>query len=137
MVTPVATSGQATGPTITFTMPLKLTNVPSDIARISIFCHIQSVAILTSEQRASAQVEFLVRDGQVITETYELVTSATVQIRPANLDPNALGKQATYQCSLNGFSRSLQRWDVFNETHTEPAFRLSPTPVPLTGSFVW
>jgi hypothetical protein len=136
-MTPVAASGQASDPTITFTMPLNLTNVPSDIEKVAIYCRIQSSALLTRNNEVSAQVEFLVKGGQVIDMAHQLITSASLAVVATNLDPNALGKQATYECSLTGFSTSLRRWDMFQATHADPAFRMSPTPAPLSGSFVW
>lgn len=136
-MTPIASSGQATDPTITFTMPLNLTKISSDIEKIAVYCRIQSAAILTSDNRVWAQVEFPVRSGQVIDNTFQQVTSATVQVKATNLDVNALGKPASYECILSGFSTSLQRWDTFQESHTVAAFRLTPTPQSLTGSFVW
>lgn len=136
-ITPLAASSQATDPTITFTMPLKLTNISPDISKVGIWCRIRSTALLTRDNRVSTQVEFPVRSGQVVSFEYQPVSTATVEVKATNLDANALGKDASYECTLTGFSNSLQRWDMFNESHTVPAFRLSPTPAPLTGVFVW
>lgn len=50
---------------------------------------------------------------------------------------NAIGQQASYSCQLQGYSKSLQRWDGFGDNATDLAFRLRPTPPFLEGTFIW
>jgi len=118
-----------TGSDVTFKVPLNLTQVSSDIAKVAVWCVISSTAITTRDGKLSKQEDLPVSGGQ-------LVTTATVVVAVSGLD-NPVGKVAGYECRLSGFSTSLQRWDVFSETQTVPAFRLSPTPAVLQGSFVW
>ncbi len=63
--------------------------------------------------------------------------SVQYPVAAALLAPDALGKEATYSCTLLGYSISLQRWDRFYEQHTAPAFRVSPDTAFMTGKFVW
>jgi len=88
-------------------------------------------AITSRTGNIGAQVEIVPQAGQV-------VTTATVVVPwpPTDLT-NPAGTQASYSCSLSGFSNSLQRWDIFREDHPTPVFRLKPTPTELTGTFVW
>lgn len=118
-------------PEIRFVVPLNLTQVSSDISRIAVWCYITSTAIKTQDGRLQKQVEVSISGGQ-------LATTVTVSVAApsASLD-NPIGKPASYNCSITGFSTSLQRWDVFNATSAVPAFRLSPTPQPLSGNFTW
>lgn len=130
LASPAVGGAQATASDVTFTVPLNLKNVSSDIAKVAVFCRIRSAAITTTRDGTlSRQVEVPVTGGQ-------LVTTVSVVVAVSGLD-NPVGNPATYECSLTGFSTSLQRWDVFSDTHTVPAFRLTPTPAGLTGSFKW
>ena len=131
-------NSSTTDPIISFTMPLVLDKISSDITRIAVYCRISSSSIVSrSGNSVFAQADFFVRGGQVYDASAQQVTTATVPVIAAGLAPDAAGKQASYSCSLSGYSASLQKWDAFDAAHAVPAFRLSPTPVPLTGSFVW
>ena len=116
---------------VTFTVPLNLTQMSPDITKVAVWCRITGPAIHTRSGNIQAQVEFVPQAGQV-------VTTATVVVAWVNTDmTDPTGTQASYSCSLSGFSNSLQRWDVFREDNPTPAFRLKPTPTELTGTFVW
>lgn len=116
---------------VTFTVPLNLTQMSPDITKVAVWCRITGPAIHTRSGNIQAQVELVPQAGQV-------VTTATVVVAWVNTDmTDPTGTQATYTCSLSGFSNSLQRWDVFREDHLTPAFRLKPTPTDLTGTFTW
>lgn len=127
-----ATAQTTTDPEIKFTMPLNLTQISSDISKVAVWCYITSQGVITTRDgRLQAQVELPVSGGQ-------LVTTVTVSVAaPSASLSDPIGKPATYSCSLSGYSTSLQRWDLFNATSTVAAFRLSPTPQPITGSFTW
>jgi hypothetical protein len=141
LVPPVAhaqTTSSTGDPVITFTMPLVLDKISSDIRQVAVYCRITSSAIPgRTSNTVSAQADFFVRNGQLYDATGQQITTATVPVIATGLDPNASGQQASYSCSLSGYSMSLQKWDAFDAAHAVPAFRLSPTPAPLTGSFVW
>lgn len=133
-----SSTAQTTSADVTFRLPLNLTQLSSDIATIAVFCNIISDAIPPSRPNAkgttttgtlSKQVEFPVAGGQ-------LVTTAIVVVPVSGLD-NPVGKTANYDCSITGYSTALQQWSRFEEGHTTAAFRLSPTPPRITGSFVW
>jgi hypothetical protein len=116
---------------VTFTVPLNITQMSPDITKVAVWCRITGPAIHTRSGNIQAQVELVPQVGQV-------VTTATVVVAWVNTDmTDPTGTQASYTCSLSGFSNSLQRWDIFREDHPTPAFRLKPTPTELTGTFVW
>lgn len=116
---------------VTFTVPLNITQMSPDITKVAVWCRITGPAIHTRSGNIQAQVELVPQAGQV-------VTTATVVVAWVNTDmTDPTGTQASYTCSLSGFSNSLQRWDIFREDHPTPAFRLKPTPTELTGTFVW
>jgi len=131
-------TSSAGDPIITFSMPFVLDKISPDITRVAVYCRITSTAIVNrTGNSVFAQADFVVRNGQVYDFTAQQVTTATVPVIAAGLDVNAAGKQASYTCSLSGYSASLQKWDTFDAAHAVAAFRLSPTPAPLAGSFVW
>jgi hypothetical protein len=116
---------------VTFTVPLNITQMSPDITKVAVWCRITGPAITSRSGNIGTQVELVPQGGQ-------LVTTATVVVSwpPTDLT-NPAGTQASYTCSLSGYSNSLQRWDIFREDHPTPAFRLKPTPTDLTGTFVW
>ena len=114
---------------VTFKVPLNLTQVSSDIAKVAVYCSISSIAIVNRAAKLGAQQEIPVSGGQ-------LVTTVTVVVPVSGLD-NPVGKTATYECLLSGFSTSLQQWQPFNSASAVPAFRLTPTPAGLSGTFNW
>ena len=123
---------------VTFRLPLNLTQLSLDVAKVAVSCNIISDAIPLSPGKAkgtttmgtlSKQVEIPVSGGQ-------LVTTAIVVVPVGGLD-NPVGKTANCDCSISGYSTSLQQWSLFEEGHATTAFRLSPTPPRITGSFVW
>ncbi|MEK6689540.1 MAG: hypothetical protein AABZ01_13910 [Gemmatimonadota bacterium] len=120
---------QATGTAVTFTMPVNVTKLSRDITTVRVSCAISSAAIVGMNKTRAGSVDVPVSGGQA-------VATATVVVAPDLLD-NAAGVAATYECSLLGFSGSLQNYDSFSETQALPAFRVTPTPVAVKGSFVW
>ncbi len=134
-------AAQTTSGDVTFRLPLNLTQLSSDITKIMFSCSISGDAIpqgpnprLDRQGRPyppslDKQAEYSVSGGQ-------LVTTAIVVVPTGGLD-NPIGKTANYNCLITGYSTSLQQWSYFEEGHATAAFRLSPTPPRITGSFVW
>ena len=116
---------------VTFTVPLNITQMSPDITKVAVWCKITGPAITTRSGNIGAQVELVPQGGQVV------ATDTVVVKWPVTDYTNPTGTQASYSCSLSGFSNSLQRWDIFREDHPTPVFRLRPTPTELTGTFVW
>jgi hypothetical protein len=134
----VTSVAQTTSGDVTFELPLNLTQVSSDIVKVQVACSITSEAIPPNTPtpdgrligKLANQIELPVTRGQ-------LVTTARIVIATAGALNDPIGKSATYDCSILGFSQSQQSWNRFEENSGIPAFRLTPTPARLTGSFTW
>ena len=121
---------------VTFLVPVNLTQLSPDLEKVRAVCGVLPSAVMTPTLPANAPLPVLMTEapvvsGQVITTLRSefLVYSGWLQ--------NAVGQGATYVCDLQGFSKSLQRWDNFSDTAQDAVFRLTPTPPTLQGSFVW
>ena len=138
LAAPDSSVAQATSGDVTFRLPLNLTQMSPDIAKIAVFCVIQSDAIPPSRPgaRGASTMGELSRQEELAVSGGQLVATATVVVPVSGLD-NPVGKTATYVCGITGFSTLLQHWDMFAEAHETAAFRLSPTPQRITGSFTW
>lgn len=148
-----ARTAQDTGE-ITFTVPVNLTQLSSELSKVRVTCGISSEAITVNREVAgktaqgpatgpgsiAARQEFPVVGGEV-------KTTATLVVSTAGVLDNPIGKPAVYNCTLDGFSVAQQRFIPFNYTMdfqtTEPAFRLTlpgnsqPVLLRLTGTFTW
>jgi hypothetical protein len=116
---------------VTFIVPLNITQMSPDITKVAVWCKITGPAITSRSGNIGAQVELVPQGGHVVA-----TDTVVVHWPPTDLT-NPAGTDASYSCSLSGFSNSLQRWDVFREDHLTPVFRLKPTPTELTGTFRW
>ena len=127
---------------ITFNLQLNMTNLSPDLERVRLACFIQSPAyswqIPTNSGTPGAWAAML-PGAEIYADQGKAVGTLSVQfpIATAYLAPDAVGKQATYGCMLIGYSSSLQRWDTLGSQQTTPAFRVSTTAAPMTGTFVW
>lgn len=129
-------AGAAQSSDVTFQVPLNVTKLSSDITKVAVYCEVTSEALpkLSGQQvgRAQKQLEFSPTAGQVVT-----TAAVVVPIPSLNTSASPTATNASYKCMLSGFSQALQRWDVFTATHSVAAFRLSPTPPDITGTFTW
>ena len=116
---------------VIFKVPLNLTKLAADITKVTVTC---LVAPPSGQEVGRGEQIFPVFDGQVVTTAMIIVTVAdTARWRQAENVGNPMG----YACALTGFSNRLQRWDQFSETQATEVFRLTPTPSPIQGMFVW
>jgi len=118
--------------TITFVVPVNLTQLSPDIAKVRVACMIQSSNALvwpTSGPAPTLEEEMDVQNGQVITAFRIIMPIYSSWL----VDP--VGKQATYICAVEGYNKG--RWDRFSETASDPALRVKPTPADIVGSFIW
>ena len=131
LVTPLPCAGQVSYE-ITFKVPLNLSQIPTAISKVAVNCTIQSTAIISNSRGQLSKQEELIMPGT----GGQLVTTINVVILASGLD-NPVGKAATYNCLLSGFSTVAGRWDAFSETATIAEFRVTTTPPPLQGNFTW
>jgi hypothetical protein len=129
---------------VTFTMPVQLTLLSPDVDRVGLVCVIipsqvlqypdDLTRILTSTRAVSESWPF--RDELPVVAGQAAGTLDVVHRLATEWFRDPIGKNADYTCSLVGYSKSLQRWDAFSETPTEPVFLLNPTPR-IRGVFTW
>jgi hypothetical protein len=133
---------------IAFTVPVNVTQLFPDIAKIRVTCGVESEAITLGRRevkgvlepgRVSNAVELPVSGGQV-------VTSVNIVVSVAGVLENPTGKTARYVCSLDGYSSAQQTWKPFNHCMssgtgnacTELVFRLSDFDrTANVGTFTW
>jgi len=116
---------------VTFQVPLNLTRMSPEITKIRVLCSISTTAITSStgSHNVSNAVELPVSGSQV-------VTTANVVVPVTTLDTSNGNTSASYTCTIDGQSLTNSRWTSFDE-RAVGAFKLSPTPQPITGTFTW
>lgn len=120
--------------TITFVVPVNLTQLSPDLEKVRVACVIQPSSALvwpTSQTGPAPTLEEAmdVKSGQVVTAFRIIMPILSSWLQ----DP--IGKRADYSCALEGYSKG--RWDRFSETASDSAWRLTPTPQSIYGSFTW
>ena len=132
---------------VTFEVPLNLTRLDSRITQIDITCYITSDAIPAVDNRMGGENRNrLVGEVTLPVTLGRLVTTANVVVPVAAgrlVDP--IGKSANYECMITAYSAGTRSrtggtpagWGFLEENSANPAFRFSPTPQPITGSFDW
>lgn len=120
---------------ITFVVPVNLTQLSPDLEKVRLACVIASSPVFVIPTgygpSPNAEDEMPVMNGQVVTTLRAVIFIQSSWLQ----DP--IGKDADYGCALEGFSKSLARWDRFADNAPDPVFRLKPTPQSIWGKFVW
>jgi hypothetical protein len=129
LAAPASSAAQTMSTEVTLNVPVNLTQLGPDVAKVRVACSIASSAIITASDKAEKLQEVPVSGGQVVT-TMSLVFSFT------GLD-NPVGKSATVACAITGFSTSQQTWDPFTQNATNPSFRTTPSITFIQTGFVW
>ena len=113
---------------VTFVMPLNLSDLSPEIYAVQVNCRIRSDAIPGGDYGTS--------DGFPVVNR-RVATTATLRVRLSALN-NPAGKTATYVCTLLGRREPIEaEWRLFSANASDPAFRLTPTPDPIIGTFNW
>jgi hypothetical protein len=127
--------------TVTFSVPLNLSQLPPETIRVGVLCEVRSSAIV-GVTSVSALTTLSPVDGQIH-------TTATVIVPVPRLE-NPVGKTGTYVCRLMAGrtpsspvaeAREGQEapvdWALFSAGASVAALRLTPDPAAITGSFQW
>ena len=129
---------------VTFEVPLNLTRLWGEITKVAVWCKISSDALVgTRNKQLQAQLELPVSAGQLTTTARVVVPVPSTAFTDPTMamTGSPTGKPASYVCKLSGFSALPATngggWNVFTAESTNPAFRLTPTPSAISGSFVW
>ena len=111
---------------VRFEVPVNLSQVSPQIRDVYVQCSV--TLTLSGHQAPMGSVSIPVVNGAIATTAYVVVRL------PRH---SQAGETAAYNCQLTGFSKALNGIFSFSENHSQPEFRLSPTPAPLTGTFPW
>lgn len=150
LLLPGFASAQTIPGDVTFEVPLNLTRLAPEIRQIDITCHITGKGIpnpragargAPSEGRFTGNVVLDVSQGR-------LVTTANVVVPVQTADYTTLtGQTANYECMITAYSAGIRAvrgssgspagWGFLDANSTNPAFRFSSTPQPITDSFIW
>jgi hypothetical protein len=131
---------------VTFSVPVKLTQLSTEISQVQVDCAVDSPGVISvrpgardASSTVRGYVNLPVAGGQVVT-----TATVVVPISADVLGGGATGRivtppkgTATYRCRLTGYSTRSKTWSAFSDSSTSAAFRLTPTPADLTGSFTW
>lgn len=143
MATITSPGAAQTATTVTFTMPVTLTQLSPDLSRVRMVCAILPNVVLVyspGEDLAvkSFDVNVLPKDELPVTSGQLSATLRVVYPIDAGwLKRDPAGTTSQYECRLQGFSTSLQLWEFFSSTPKWPVFLLNPAPAPVKSSFNW
>lgn len=126
---------------VTFEVPVNLTRLSPYVSKVAVTCQFGSTIDLnigTVGMTSGAtgvlykMVELPVSAGQVVTTAHVVVTvPSTPDFKP--------GQSLMYQCALTALSSEPgvgSGWQPFDPKYGT-SFNVSPTPLPITGKFVW
>jgi len=124
---------------VTFEVPVNLTRLSPYVSKVAVICmfgpNIEPGIGITSSSRdvLSNRVELPVSAGQV-------VTTARVVIAIPTTPPYKPGQVLNYQCALNALSSEPMAgsgWQPLDQKAPVASLQVSPSPVPITGTFTW
>ena len=121
---------------VTFLLPVNLTQLSPDIEKIKLLCLITSPAMTPTGLPPNVPFPMIASEAVVSSGQVNTTLRTELPIFSGWL-VDAVGKQAAYQCALQGYKKSAQQWNFFDEASPDPVFRVKPTPPGLQGSFVW
>ncbi len=123
---------------VTFEVPVNLTRLSSYVSKVAVTCQFGSTIDPNIGTTSGAtgvlykRVELPVSAGQVVTTVPVVVTvPSTTDFKPE--------QSLMYQCALTALSSEPgvgSGWQPFDPKNGT-SFNVSPTPLPITGKFVW
>ena len=129
-------SAQSMAAELAFKVPINMTQLSPDIAKLRLLCSVSSDAITTATNRivSAPSQEFTVTGGQYI-------STATVVFSFTALD-NPVGKIGFVTCHLFGsLTSSPTVFNAFSTTATNPAYKISTssglTTLTINDQFTW
>jgi hypothetical protein len=137
---PLEPAAAAPQTSVTFNVPLNLSQLEPELTSVAVMCEVRSAALL-GVSSASGLTSVSPGNGRVFT------TAAVVVPIPRLDDPT--GKSATYVCRLFGLRTTgttladklkesqTTNWELFSAGAAVTALRLTPDPAAIAGSFDW
>ena len=115
---------------VTFEMPVKITQLAPEIEKISLYCQIKSIAIVSPNPGQAEGVD----EVPVLAGTLETTLRVVIAFPQGTLQA-PVGKSASYTCYIRG--RTATGLGGFSATTTIQAYVLKPDPAAVQGTFVW
>ena len=126
---------QIPGGDVTLKVPVNFTKLSADLAKLRVSCTLDSPALMYDEQgRTSTRI--FADSGQLPVSNGQFVTTLTIVFSKFTLKSNPAGITATYRCDLDGEDKT-GFGAPFTASSSYPAFKLTPTPAALIGTFTW
>jgi hypothetical protein len=126
---------QVPGGDVTFKVPVNLTKLSADIAKVRVSCVLFSDAmtavnhVLDNVHRSMVSTEIPAVNGQA-------VGTATVVFSNFTLT-NPAGATAGYLCELFAIDKAGKMGGFGDNGFTAPYLRVTPAPMNITGTFAW
>lgn len=116
---------------VTFEVPIKLTRLSPYLSKVAVTCKFGLRGEL--DQGLSNRVEIPVSAGQIDTTVRVVIAvPATSRFKP--------GQSLNYECTLSALSldpKAGSGWQPLSQKAINTSLQVSPTPVPITGTFTW
>jgi hypothetical protein len=126
---------QVPGGDVTLNVPLNLTKLSADLTKLRVSCQLYSTALKSDELTRTTTVIFA-DSGYVPVSNGQLVTTLSIVFSKFTLTTNPAGVTADYTCDLAGADKTGFE-APFSASSPYPAFKLTPTPARLRGTFTW
>ena len=126
---PESIAAQTISTEVTVKVPVNLTQLGPDVAKVQVGCSLSGPAVVTASDKSVRLQEVPATGGQVVT-TVSLVFSLT------GLD-NPVGTSATLSCGIDGFSTLQQSWYYFADNALNLSFRTTPSLGYQKIDFIW
>ncbi len=134
-------SAQTVPGDVTFEVPINLTRLSSYISKVAVTCQFgtridPNIGTIGTTSGSTGvlykMVELPVLAGQAVTTAHVVVTvPSTPDFKP--------GQSLMYQCALTALSSEPGvggSWQPFDPKYGT-SFNVAPTPLPITGTFIW
>jgi len=124
---------------VTFEVPINLTRLSPYLSKVAVTCMFGTTidpnigTTSSGKDTLSNRVELPVSAGQV-------VTTARVVIAVPATPPYKPGQVLTYQCALSALSSEPMAgsgWQPLDQKAPVASLQVSPTPLPITNTFIW
>ena len=128
---------QVPGGDVTLKVPMNLTKLSTELAKVRVSCQVDSTALRYDEQGRTTTTIFA-DSGYIPVSNGQVITTASIVFSKFSLMNNPAGVTATYSCSLDAVDRAgLEGLLTTTRPQIYPQFTLTPTPAVLRGTFTW
>jgi hypothetical protein len=124
---------------VTFEVPVNLTRLSPDLSKVAVTCMFgttidQNIGTTSfGKDVLSNRMEFPVSAGQVVTTARVVIAVPTTPLYKP-------GQVLNYQCALSALSadpKAGSGWQPLDQKAPVASLQVSPSPLPVTGTFTW